>query len=69
MENSNIQGNNQEKANFNNKFTHEEELGSLGDMMTNLNIVEKTPNQNQGNYVKINLFIFLGLYARIFRLF
>ena len=58
MENSNIQGNNQEKANFNNKFTHEEELGSLGDMMTNLNIVEKTTNPNQGNYVTIKLLYF-----------
>ena len=47
-----MQGNNREKdPNFNNKFTHEEELGSIGDMMTNLNIGEKTTNQNQGNYV------------------
>lgn len=58
MENSNMQGNRDKDPNFNNKFTHEEELGSLGDMMNNLNIVEKAPNPNQSNFVnKIYYFI------------
>ena len=61
-----MQGNNQEKdLNFKNKFTHEEELGSIGDMMTNLNIVEKMPNQNQGNFVKKNFFFNFFLNFRI----
>ena len=56
MENANSQGNNREKdPSFNNRFTPEDELGSLGDMMTNLNIVEKMPNQNQNNFVIKNL--------------
>jgi hypothetical protein len=38
--------------NFNNRFHQEEDIGSIGDMMTNLNINEKlSMNQNQNNYV------------------
>ncbi len=38
--------------NFNNRFNQEEDVGGIGDMMTNLNINEKlTMNQNQNNFV------------------
>jgi hypothetical protein len=42
----------EKENNFNNRFHQEEDIGGIGDMMSNLNINEKVSmNQNQNNFV------------------
>ena len=62
-ESSNNPSNQRDKdSNFNNRFQNDEDIGGLGDMMTNMNINEKMTNNNPYG-VKYNLN--LGFYAKL----
>lgn len=63
-ESSNTPSNQRDKdSNFNNRFQNDEDIGGLGDMMTNMNITEKMPNNN--NPYGVNYKLNLGFYAKL----